>query len=467
MKERDFDVVVVGAGGAGLAAVHGAAEQGARVLLLEAGDRPGGSLALSGGVFYAANTSVQRAAGIVTDTPDAMYRYYMAVNHYRLDAAVIRRLCDEATPVFEWLLSIGVEFPQSQLFAAGLDGVKRGHRAGGLGRQIAEALEGALGKYDKVDVAMRSRVTELARDASGAVTGVRLNGEFVRAGAVVLASGGIGGNKEMISRYLPKTAMYGDWVWYIGAATNRGDGVAMGLSAGGTVTGIDTGSIMMTPAFGNDFEPYIPGWLVFVSHEGRRFADETIDYAVSSNLVRALPGGECFALLDEATRTAPRAGNMASKDQKNAYPFASWTADRLEAMSKTGKLFSAGTIAELAEKVGINVDRLQHSVEVYNRDCAAGHDTLFGKNKDLLRPLATPPFYAARLRPAVVGVTGAGLRTDRDARVLDGNDRPIAGLYAAGETVGGIHGELYVGGGGMIANAVVYGRIAGQNAARQ
>lgn len=467
MKERDFDVVIVGGGGAGLAAAHGAAEQGARVLLLEAGDRPGGSLALSGGVFYAANTSVQRAAGITTDTPDAMFRYYMATNHYKLDSAVIRRLCDEATPVFEWLLSIGVEFPQSQLFGAGLDSVKRGHRAGGLGKQIAEALEGALGRHDKVDIALRSRVTELVRDASGAVAGVRLNGETVSAGAVVLASGGIGGSKEMVSRYLPRTSIYGDWVWYIGAPTNRGDGVAMGLDAGGVVTGIDTGSIMMTPAFGNDFEPYIPGWLVFVSHEGRRFADETIDYAVSSNLVRDLPGGECFALLDEATRNAPRAGNMASKDQKNAYPFASWTADRLESMTRTGKLFCASTVAELAEKAGINAERLQHTVEVYNRDCAAGHDSQFGKSKELLQPIAKPPFYAARLRPAVIGVTGAGLRTDAEARVLDAFDRPIAGLYAAGETVGGIHGELYVGGGGMIANAIVYGRIAGANAARR
>ena len=126
MSLRDFDVIIIGGGGAGLAAAHAALAENRRVLLLEAGEAPGGSLALSGGVFYAADTSVQRAAGI-RDTPEAMFRFYMAVNHYCLDAAVIRRLCIEATPTFEWLVSLGVNFPGAQLYAAGLDGVRRGH----------------------------------------------------------------------------------------------------------------------------------------------------------------------------------------------------------------------------------------------------------------------------------------------------------------------------------------------------
>jgi fumarate reductase flavoprotein subunit len=465
MNGRDFDVVVIGGGGAGPAAAYAAAAEGRRVLLLEAGDALGGSLALAGGVFYAANTSVQRAAGI-TDTPEAMFRFYMAVNHYRLDAAVIRRLCIEAAPTFEWLVSLGVCFPETQLYAAGLDGVRRGHRAFGMGREIADALQGALSEQGKVDVALRSRVTGLERAADGAVIGVQIDGQRVSAGAVIVATGDFGANKEMVSRYLPRTAIYGDWVWYIGAPTNRGDGIAMGLSAGGTVSGIDTGSIILTPFFGSDYEPFTPGWFMFVSHEGRRFADETIDYSIASNLVRALPGGECFALFDEPARLSPRPGNMASKDQQNAYPFTSWTPDRLAAMADSGKVLRADSVAALAEKAGINVERLLHTVAIYNRDCDEGQDTMLGKAKELMKPLRTTPFYAVRLRPAVIGVTGAGLRTDAEARVLDAGDRPIPGLYAAGNTVGGIHGEVYVGSGAMIANAITYGRIAGRNAAR-
>ena len=466
MRDRDYDVVVIGGGGAGLAAASAAAEAGRRVLVLEAGERCGGSLALSGGVFYAANTSVQRAAGI-TDTAEAMYRFYMALNHYRLDAPVIRRLSVDATTTFEWLISLGVNFPESQLYAAGLDGVRRGHRARGLGKEIADALEGAVGTHASVDVALRSRVTGLQRAADGSVSGVDVDGQQVSAGAVVIAAGGFGGNPELVSRYLPRTALYGDLVWYIGAPTNRGDGIVMGLALGGTVAGIDTGSIMLTPAFGKDFEPYTPGWFLTVSHEGRRFADEAIDYAISSNLVRQLPGAECFALFDEQARVSSRPATMASKDQGNAYPFASWTAERLAEMADAGKVLRADSLAVLADKAGVHVARLLNTVETYNRDCDAGRDSVFGKPANLLRPLRSPPFYAVRLRPAVIGVTGAGLRTDADARVLDACDVPIRGLYAAGETVGGIHGEVYIGSGGMIASAITYGRIAGEGAARR
>lgn len=465
MRGSDYDVIVIGGGGAGLAAANAAAEAGRRVLVLEAGERCGGSLALSGGVFYAADTSVQRAAGI-TDTPEAMYRFYLALNHYRLDAPVIRRLCVDGTAAFEWLVSLGVSFPESQLYAAGLDGVRRGHRARGLGKEIADALEGALGKHAGVDIALRSRVTRMHRAEDGSVSGVDVDGQRVSAEAVVIATGGFGANAEMISRYLPRTALYGDLVWYIGAPTNRGDGIAMGLAAGGTVDGIDTGSIMLTPAFGKDFEPYTPGWFMTVSHEGRRFADESIDYAISSNLVRGLPGAECFALFDEDARVSSRPATMASKDQGNAYPFASWTAERLAAMADAGKVLRADSLPALADRAGIHVARLMNTVETYNRDCDAGQDSVYGKAPGLLRPLRSPPFYAVRLRPAVIGVTGAGLRIDAQARVLDPHDVPIRGLYAAGETVGGVHGEVYIGSGGMIASAVTYGRIAGEGAAR-
>ena len=461
---NDYDVIIIGAGGAGLAAAHGAAERGRKVLVLEAGERPGGSLALSGGVFYAAETSVQREAGI-TDSIERMYRFYMAVNQYRLPAPVIRRLCVEATPVFEWLRELGVRFAPSHLYKAGLDTVARGHRCLGLGAEIAEKLEGALGRHDNVEIVTHTRVTGLLRDAAGAVCGVEAAGEKLTAPAVIVATGGIGANLEMVARYLPRTAQYGDWVWYVGAPTNRGDGVDMALSVGATMTGQDTGSIMLTPGFGRDFEPYIPGWFLFVDHAGRRFADETSDYAVNSNLVRDLPGGECFALFDEAARLASRPAKVGEKDQSGAYPLASWTADRLAAQADAGRVIRAATLDELAARAGLHADRLAVTIAGYNASCAAGHDAQFGKAPDLLKPLTTPPFYAVRLRPTAIGVTGAGLRTDDQARVLDALDRPIPGLFAAGETVGGVHGELYVGSGGMIANAIVYGLIAGRNAA--
>ena len=463
MAKIDYDIVVVGGGGAGLAAANTAGAAGARVLIVEAAERLGGSTALSGGVFYAANTSVQRAAGIV-DSPEALFRYYMSVNGYRLQASLIRRFATESAPTFEWLLSLGVRFPAEHLYAAGLDGVPRGHRAKERGREIVDRLEGSL-RTEWVDVALRSRASAIHRSATGQVEAVGLGAERVRCRAAILTTGGFGASPELLSRYFPSASIYGDWVWYVGCSTCRGDGISLGLAAGATMTGLDTGSTVLTPGFTkSDFEPYIPGWFIFVDREGRRFADETLDYSVSSNQVRKMPGGECFALFDENARLAARPSSAKSKDQTNAYPFASWTAERLGAMADAGRVFRASSLEALADLAGIQPARLAQTVATFNRDCDLGADTMFGKSRELLRPLRCDPFYAVRIRPAIVGSTGAGLRTDADARLLTDGDTASAGLYAAGETVGGVHGECYVGGGGSIANAIVFGRIAAQSA---
>src|SRR5580693_3753249 len=119
--DTDYDVIVVGGGGAGLAAALEALEHGARVLIVDAGDRLGGSTNLSGGHVYAAGTSVQRAAGIEDDRPRAAYDYVMMLNQYRLEPSVVRRLCESAPAAVEWLIGLGVQFPVEDLYAAGVD----------------------------------------------------------------------------------------------------------------------------------------------------------------------------------------------------------------------------------------------------------------------------------------------------------------------------------------------------------
>ncbi len=135
--DRDYDVIVVGAGGAGLAAAHMAAQTGARVLMVEAGDKAGGSTALSGGVFYAAGTSLQRRAGI-EDTPEALYRYYLHINQYKLDPALVRRLCHDATPAFDWLVGLGVDFPEENLYCSG---VSQGFSKSAQNLQVRRSLK--------------------------------------------------------------------------------------------------------------------------------------------------------------------------------------------------------------------------------------------------------------------------------------------------------------------------------------
>jgi len=107
--ERDYDVIVIGSGAAGLSAAVAAADTGATVLIVEGDTRVGGSSRLSGGHFDAAGTSVQQEAGVVGDTADAMFEHYMTLNQWMVDPAVVRRYCDLSAPTFEWIKNLGVK----------------------------------------------------------------------------------------------------------------------------------------------------------------------------------------------------------------------------------------------------------------------------------------------------------------------------------------------------------------------
>lgn len=456
----DYDVIVVGGGGAGLAAALTAGERGARTLLVEAAPRLGGSTALSGGTVYAAGTSVQRSIGI-EDTAEAMYGYCMALNRYRLHPGTILRLCEESAPALEWLIALGVEFPGDRLYVAGVDTVPRGHRAAGQGAGIVEVLDRHVSAHDRIDVAVATRVQKLLVQ-DGAVRGIRADGADVAAPSVVLTTGGFGANREMIAAYLPQTARYGDWLWYVGSPHCKGDGIAMGLAAGAEITGFDCVLPLLTPGFDRDVEPHIPGWFVFVDREGGRFADESLDYSLSGGLVRALPGGECFAIFDETARL----GREVRTDKGGfVYDNPSWRADVLAHHAQTGRIAAAGSLEALAAAVGIPPARLAVTIAEYNEDCALGHDRAFLKSPDLLRPVGDPPFYAVRVRPAVVGITGTGLRIDREGCVIAATGLRIPGLFAAGEVAGGIMGEAYVGSGASLLNSFAFGRISGRAAA--
>lgn len=447
----DFDVIVLGAGGAGLTAAHMATEGGARVLLVEAGDRAGGSTALSGGVFYAAGTSLQRKAG-VEDDPEALYRYYLHINQYKLEPALVRRLAYAAAPAFEWLVGLGVDFPLENLYCSGVDKIRRGHRARGHGAEIAEVLEGSLsGK--SVDVALRSRVQDLIV-TDGRVAGIRIEGAPVTAGAVVLATGGFGANRQLLAELYPTAAAHGEMSWYIGSRHCQGDGIRIGRAIGAGITRSDRGLLLITPDWTRDLEPYLPPWLTLVTHEGRRFVDESSEYSVLAELLHEQTDKECFAIFDETARAESR-----------PVPAPNWSAERLAQFIASGQIYSDPTLAGLAEQLGVAPQTLATTCDTVNRAAVAGEDGQYFKNAAYLRAIATPPFYGARLRPAVVCWTGTGLRIDAEARVLDAADRPIAGLFAAGETTGGMFGPCYAGGGASICNAIVFGRIAGSNAA--
>ena len=449
--EVDYDVIVLGGGGAGMAAANAAAEAGARVLLVDADRKLGGSTALSGGVFYAAGTQVQRSAGIV-DSAAEQFRYYMNVNQHKLEPSLVHRLCEDSAPTLDWLMSLGVEFRVEDLYVAGVDGVARGHRAAGHGAAIAAALEASLvGKT--VDVALNTRILKLLQE-SGRVTGVVTDEGVVRAGAVVVATGGFGNDAEKLPKYYPDATRHPGIAWYIGSQHSRGDGIDLGQQVGAELAGYNRGLLLLTSGFNQELEPYLPGWLVFVNRHGRRFVNERTEYSVLAEVLKEQPAGECFAIFDEASR---------AKSHKPAAP--NWAADRLAEFAGNGKLTVRNSLHELAEALGVHAATLETMVAHYNADCQAGTDTRFFKGAEWMQAIRQAPFYAAPIKPAVVCWTGTGLRIDREAHVLGPADVAIPGLFAAGEATGGMFGQCYAAGGASIANAVIFGRIAGRNAA--
>lgn len=455
--DLDYDVIVIGTGAAGLSAAALAAENGASVLMVEAADRTGGSSALSGGVFYAAGTSLQREAGLADDTAEAMYHYYMTLNQYKLEPALVRRLCEQSAVAFEWLREIGVGFTTDNLYASGVDKVRRGHRATGDGAGIVEGLEGFLSGRS-VETALETRVESLLVE-QGRVCGIVVDGQPVRSAATVIATGGFGANPEMLARHYPDAARYGELHWYIGAPTCRGDGIALAGQVEGQLSQANRGLLLITPGFARDLESYLPGWLMMVNREGRRFIDETIEYSVLAAVLDEQPGKDCYAIFDETSR-------LASKTTQYR-PAPSWTADRLLEHVETGTLVSAPTLEGLAEKLGLPATRLAATAERYNALVQAGEDADYFKPSTMLRSVSKGPFYAAHIRPGIICWTGTGIRIDTEARVLGADDRPVPGLYAAGETTGGMFGQCYAAGGASIGNAVVFGRIAGRNAAME
>src|ERR1700722_1947371 len=466
----DYDVVVVGAGAAGLCAAVSAAEAGASVLVAEASDAAGGASQFSAGLIMAAGTRVQRERGI-EDSPEALLFEYLAFNRWSVETGVARRLAEEAGPTVEWLADHGAGV--SDVYLSGVHRVARGHVMDGGGEAIVACLLAAAKADPRIDLAFGRRVDRLLTGSGGSggggsVTGVAVGEDQVTAGAVVLAAGGVGGNKELWARYLPR-AVEAEWTFYIGPPTSRGDAFALAGALGAQIVGHDRGLLNARPNFSQSMDSYYPGWLVFVDRDGQRFVNEMTAYSVVESTIRA-SGGRVWALFDDAAKRAavPRSTAAAKKyDMPTGTTWEDWVEPVIDEMTAKGRVLTGPTLGALAASMGVEPAALAGAVARYNTDAAAGHDSMFKKPAHMMRAIASPPFYATELRLCNLALTGAGPRVNRDGQVLDRGARAIPGLFAAGECAGGVLGDVYMGSGNALANAVTFGRVAGQNAAKQ
>jgi fumarate reductase flavoprotein subunit len=463
--QRDFDVIIIGGGAAGFAAGIEAARAGASVMILEADKKPGGASAMSGGVFYAAGTSVQRAAGIVDDNADAMFEYIMALNQWALKPDIIRYIADHSGPALEWLIGLGAKFPPAYVVRSGVENTPRGHCCEGAGLALTTVLMNEAGARG-VQVAVGTRVEQLLVE-DGRIAGVHADGVDLGAPTVIIASGGFGNNPELRRRLFPSAAQHGGWTWAVheGAPFINGDGITLAEAIGAGVTGIDQGLPLPTAGFGHFVEAFLPPWTAVVNEQGRRFMSETASFSICGYLLNEQTNQHAFAIFDEPTLVE------ASNDGRYLDPFntgmttPTWAEETIRKQVAAGRIKTADTLADLAAACGINAPALEATVARYNENCAAGGDPEFLKTSPKFFSIIQPPFYAVEIRAAIIGGTGAGLDVDAACRVLDTHGRAIPGLYAAGEVLGVVQGRRDAGGGMYIGSAITLGRLAGQQAA--
>jgi tricarballylate dehydrogenase len=485
MVYAEVDAVVVGCGNAALCSAVAAGQEGARVLVLERAPRQkrgGNGIFTAGLVRFAyggmedirtlVEVSDEEAAGLEVGSYRAadFFEDVARLGDYLADPDLLEALTTRSLPTMQWLRSVGVRFLPSFGLHAYRSGGKtfwRGNApveisGGGVG--LVSHLVGVVEKQGTV-IEYEARAVDLRRQGDRWVVTFGRGGERyeVDAAAVVLACGGFEANARMRAQYLGPGW---DLARVRGTEFNTGDGLGLAFGVGAAGTGHWSGchatpTDAETPRYGDrqllhTFTRHSYNFGIMVNREGRRFVDEGQDlethtYAKFGREILVQPGGTAYQIFDA----------MGAKHVRDEY----WTghASRL----------SADTLEQLAELTGVG-PRLVETVREYNAsttDVAFDATTKDGKRTEGLTlpksnwalPLTDPPFYAF---PVVCGITFTygGLRIDSNANVMDENDQPLPGLFAAGEIIGGIFYHNYPTATGITTGAV-FGRTAGMNAA--
>ncbi len=464
MTEFDVDVLVIGSGAAGLSAALAARQAGAaRVLVAEGEGIVGGSSRLSGGLMMGAATRYQKAQGI-EDSPEALFHDYMTLNQWKVESAVVERLTQRAGQAVEWLGDLGVEF-YDQLVFGGDETLPRVHCPIGRGQAVVDVLYRHC-RESGIEFALGQRVDRLLV-SEGAVVGIAVGDDEVTAGSVIIATGGFGADEAKRRELFPSVYDTG-WSYYIGADGSRGDALDFTRDVKAQVTGFNRGLRLLHTDFDRMYEAYIPGWLILVNRQGRRFCNETAPYGIMDGLLQE-QGDSAFAIFDH--KALVDATELGVARYKQSIPGSTkkqsphWNLDIIEMMLTEGKVQRRDSLDELAAAIDVPRDNLIATVDRVNALVDLHEDQDYLKDPKFLEPIASGPFYAVEVRPATCCFTACGLRINRDAEVLDEAGRAIPGLYAAGEVTGGIIGPRYVGSGNSYGNCVTMGRVAGQSAA--
>ncbi len=447
-------LLVVGGGAAGFAAALEAAEKGAQVLLLEKTAEIGGSSAMSGGCLAFAGTDLQQSEG-VADSDDLLRTDLLEVGKHDNDPAIVDAYVRNQLDTYNWLRKHGVEFSPSLDTSSG-QSVPRVHTVDPA--DMVRVLAAKCRDTGRVSVRMSTSAKRLVRKDEGSpVTGVIAEGpdgqiSIEATAGVLLASGGFVQDGEMVRRFAPQYAE----AFFIGGEGNVGDGLRMAWKLGADLRDMayikGTFGKHPTDTHNNHSCLFVYKGAIAVNQDGKRFVDESVSYKLLGDAVMAQPYHTGYQIADEPI--------FASGD------------DRVRILDfnrrmEEGLVIKADTLEALARQIEVPYEALRDTVDRYNACVDKGEDAEFGRkalvhHHGALRRIETGPFYAYPSTAAVFG-TYCGLRIDEDMHVIDVFGERIAGLYAAGEVVGGFHGGAYMTG-SALGKALVFGRIAARTA---
>ena len=471
-QQNSIDILIIGAGNAGMPTAIEAADLGGKVMLIDKNSFVGGMLIVSGGHVSGANSKLQMRKGI-QDSYEQHYQDAMRIGRFKANSELLKLATENAAQMIDWLEEIGVEFTDESPFLEDDHdhySVPRTYVGKNLARSLLSPLQKELDKRierGNLDLRLETTALNLLQDENEKVIGVRVRDKAGRdsniyATTVILTTGGYGANKIMQQQYNPRVVP----AKWIGLPHATGDGIRMAKGVGARLAGMDhlvsfPGTVYDLRGFPTSistrlqFPPEHYTQSIWVNKKGQRFVNEHTTPDNREVAFLEQPELSFFVVYDENIRQQPGTLDIGGQSR----------AEMDQEITRGGIIAQANSLRQLAGKIGISSTGLIATIDQYNDDIATKMSDQYGRTRQR-KKISKPPFYAFRVGGSIL-ITHGGVAVNHSLEVIDHTGKVIPGLYAAGEVMG--CGRLMGGGvvsGMSVGPAVTFGRIVARTAHR-